>query len=373
MCDGVLVSPHFHSNVTCPDNNRYAGMRGLHIECNPKHWMKTDTMIRWLSFVQCQMIEKGNARVAVIVDSASQHIQEDVLTWCRTTDDTQCVIRLFFIAGGLTSILQPADVYANKPVKAYIKMVLRWLRATRQVGDSNDGSYCVDTFRGELALVVAGTFCLLNHQQHNAHHTHYHGIRDAFKKCGFLLTQQGTAAVRDLPDFEAHLATLKRSTCYSELARAPPTGTTTEPQQVVLRTDRVIELEATPQRRRRRGVTVEVPQWYSFVPAPVSDVAVDTVQETEYTIQGIQELRAATRSVEDEGVPIDDLILAMETWDASAEEALKRHEELTAIAEGRGAGAVGEQPGEPLEGSADGRGTESAQAQGEAHERPRTP
>eukprot|EP00918_Siedleckia_nematoides_P048972 GHVU01107322.1.p1 GENE.GHVU01107322.1~~GHVU01107322.1.p1 ORF type:complete len:420 (-),score=31.49 GHVU01107322.1:865-2124(-) len=198
----------------------YIGVKGLHIECDQKHWMNNETMVRWMHFIRLQMIGKGYRKVAVIVDSASQHLKDNVIEYCASTHDTECAIHILFIQGGLTSILQPCDVYVNKIVKDLIKLALRWLRATRRVGGDSDAAYKVGTFRAELALVVCATFAILNTQQKAPNHKHRQGIARAFKMCGLDPSEAGTAAGKDMPLFEDHINKLKRSPCYSNLATA---------------------------------------------------------------------------------------------------------------------------------------------------------
>eukprot|EP00918_Siedleckia_nematoides_P028688 GHVU01061733.1.p1 GENE.GHVU01061733.1~~GHVU01061733.1.p1 ORF type:complete len:273 (-),score=32.36 GHVU01061733.1:44-862(-) len=217
--EGITVMVTLNSRTSCLElpmlifkgkpganiHKRYKGVQGLHVQCNAKHWMNHETMCCWLEWLRKQMWLKGYRRVVIIVDSATQHTKQEVLDFCKASEDTECAIYIRFIIGGLTAILQPCDVYANKILKSYIRMALDWLRASRRVGEGAAGGFRVDTTRGELALVVTTAFSILNAQQHDECHKHHLGIRRAFEACGMLWTQEGTAAERNLPYFEAHL------------------------------------------------------------------------------------------------------------------------------------------------------------------------
>eukprot|EP00918_Siedleckia_nematoides_P015482 GHVU01033540.1.p2 GENE.GHVU01033540.1~~GHVU01033540.1.p2 ORF type:complete len:230 (-),score=29.16 GHVU01033540.1:15-704(-) len=156
--DSVLELPMliFKGEIDANIQKRYRGIEGLHVECNKKHWMNHETMVRWIKFIRRQMWVKGYRRVLLIVDSATQHYHEDVLAYCRETEDTECAIFIRFIGGGLTAIIQPCDVYANKILKSYIRMALDWLRASKRVGVDDSGVPRPSQTGSATKLVVPG-------------------------------------------------------------------------------------------------------------------------------------------------------------------------------------------------------------------------
>ena len=83
-----------------------------------KHWFDDDITIEYLTFL-LDVVYPGK-KVGLSIDMAPAHKGGKVAEYVKQQTEKGRLV-LCFINGGLTSVLQVADLIANKPIKALIK------------------------------------------------------------------------------------------------------------------------------------------------------------------------------------------------------------------------------------------------------------
>ena len=90
---------------------------GVVIRANSQGWMNEEEMIWWIENIWTKRSRRGsNPKSLLVIDSFSGHKTDTIKKRFREKKTDLAVI-----PGGLTSKLQPLDVFLNKPFKAKVR------------------------------------------------------------------------------------------------------------------------------------------------------------------------------------------------------------------------------------------------------------
>jgi hypothetical protein len=157
------------SNPRCKLAKQWFPHEPAAVRFQKSHWMDSDLSQQYLAWIKKQF---GRLRILLIWDRASQHFS-NLTEACAAN----LGIRLVYIPEGLTSLIQPADIAMNRPIKAAMRRMYSEYVCSEQVELSNSGN--VKVTRERLVSWAEHVFDVLNEESKQEKK-----ITHAFNKCG---------------------------------------------------------------------------------------------------------------------------------------------------------------------------------------------
>ena len=159
-----------------------------------KHWMDTEAAIEYLKMLKSHYPDQ---KIVILWDHAGAHISDDTIAWMESNG-----VNYMAIAKCLTSIIQPCDVYCNKPVKQRVKVSYGEWKLTQDVPVG--GKYKVP--RKLLVKWIEDAVSEFDKSVRMSR-----GIFKSFQICGIDLEDA------ELSKFMSHLNKLSNETVYGTL------------------------------------------------------------------------------------------------------------------------------------------------------------
>ena len=164
---------------------------GVHVTVQPKAWMDSDIMLRWLKSSNPTIYKEK--KVSPCIGFFSAHENDEFLKEARDNN-----VDVVVIPGGCTSKIQPLDVCLNKPFKSILRQ--SWLQYIESIvaSDSNPSKLTTPSKAIVCEWIKSGMDYLMEHEVM---------VKKSFLVCGLTNALDGSEnqfihCAKELPDMQ---------------------------------------------------------------------------------------------------------------------------------------------------------------------------